>query len=421
MTIAWFLIVDSKGGLHDGGALRYFNLSRELIAAGHRVYYILARDPAESERLQEYLTPFVNDGFLTGYFEVDFPPYPRWRGKLSRLTLLPSARSWVLRASQRAFKREVFGRVREIGADVCLVSHRYFLCLFPEIVRCAPAVFDWVDSFVLYHARCLRTWLRQRRLSRIPAEAKRLVDAILDECSYGRSTSANLLASPVDKRCFDWLTLRPDRNRVLMNGARLAPKPSAAPKVAGRLVFAGRMDFLPNSQAALWFIDNVMPLIVRERPDAHLVVVGRCPQPELLKRAGHGVVVTGYVPDLAGEVARSQLFVAPMISGSGFKNKVIEALLAGTFVIGTNIALEFLDPELRALLEVADTPRQLADRILEFLAAPESYEERLERARQRVESEFGWGKRAGELAAILNEFASGARQDAAARPDGLIR
>ena len=88
-------------------------------------------------------------------------------------------------------------------------------------------------------------------------------------------------------------------------------------------IFSGRMDFPPNYQSALWFIDRVLPRVTAKEPAVELVIAGPNPVPGLRARSGANVRVTGYTDDLGADIAASQLYVAPMVSGSGFKNKVI--------------------------------------------------------------------------------------------------
>src|SRR5205807_1045507 len=118
------------------------------------------------------------------------------------------------------------------------------------------------------------------------------------------------------------------------------------------------MDFPPNYESAIWFIDHVFPLL-RDHRDAHLVIAGANPVKELSARAGERVEVTGYREELRQEIARSELYVAPLICGGGFKNKVLEAIASGTYLVGTSMAVEFLGGNAKKLFLVADTPRQM--------------------------------------------------------------
>jgi glycosyltransferase involved in cell wall biosynthesis len=231
---------------------------------------------------------------------------------------------------------------------------------------------------------------------------RHLAQAALLERHYGRRVDANLVVSPVDKRWMDGVNGRPAANRVLLNGVRAGPPPRVD-RVPGRIVFSGNMDFPPNVQAALWFIDRVLPRIVERRPDVTFVVAGANPVEELRARAGRHVHVTGFVDDMPAELARSELYVAPLVSGGGFKNKVVEAIAAGTYVVATSIAAEFLPPAARDQLVVADAPAAMADAVLACLDAPERYAPRLATLRRMIEEDFDWGSRTDELIALLHE------------------
>jgi glycosyltransferase involved in cell wall biosynthesis len=166
------------------------------------------------------------------------------------------------------------------------------------------------------------------------------------------------------------------------------------------------MDFAPNYEAALWFIDEVLPQIRRRCPDITFTVAGRNPVPTLLSRAGKGVEILGDVPDLVTEIARGALYVAPMISGSGFKNKIIEAIACGTFVVSTSRGAEFLAPTLRECLLIADSPFVFREQVLRFLDNPGPFNARLPALQSQISTEYTWSHRADQLLGHLRRAAA---------------
>jgi glycosyltransferase involved in cell wall biosynthesis len=172
-------------------------------------------------------------------------------------------------------------------------------------------------------------------------------------------------------------------------------------KIKNRLIFSGNMDFPPNYSAALWFLDYVLPRVLAQVPDAQFVVAGANPPSFLRERASSNVVITGYVEDLNAEIARSSLYVVPMVSGGGFKNKVVEAIVNRTYVVATPIAVEFLDPDTRGLIAVAESPTEMADIIVQLLRDPQICASRLAALYEHVVENFPWSKRAQELVAIV--------------------
>jgi glycosyltransferase involved in cell wall biosynthesis len=403
MKVLWFIDVDYRYGMNHGGNLRFFNLSKELLARGHDVHYVVRRGEAgdESER-HRYLDDLKRQKIITGYFEIGYG-YPNLRRKLGSILAHPGVTNRLLGKYQQAAKQEVSEIIRREGIDLCIFCDRKMLFILPEVRRNVSTIIDWVDSFVLYRVREAKVCLKTREFSRLWTSLRYLIDALLQERYYGKLSFANLTVSPVDKLCLDRVNSVPHKNRVLLNGVKTNGAGPSTDKISNRIIFSGNMDFPPNYEAAIWFIDHVLPLLLEQKRDIRFVVAGANPVEELLKRAGEHVVVTGYVDDMRQEIAKSALYVAPLISGGGFKNKVAEAVTAGTYIVATSMAVEFLAPRIREHLLVADAPREMADRVLDFLSNPEAYEERLKTVRKIVEEEFQWGGRAEDLISIARE------------------
>jgi glycosyltransferase involved in cell wall biosynthesis len=209
------------------------------------------------------------------------------------------------------------------------------------------------------------------------------------------------VVSHIDKKVLDKISKVPERTHVLLNGVSIPKRSAYPPKVTGRLIFSGNMNFPPNYQAAIWFIDNVFPLVRKAHSEAHLVVAGANPVPELLQRAGDYIRVTGYVADMNHEIAASSLYVAPLITGGGFKNKVMEALGNRTYVAATSMAVEFLDAGAVSKILLGDSAESLANGIIQFLSYPEEFEERLSELHLMVLDEFTWEKRTGQLLSLV--------------------
>lgn len=253
----------------------------------------------------------------------------------------------------------------------------------------------------LYYLRSAKAALAQRSYKTALSLMKPLVQYALQERHYARKAIRSLLVSPVDKRALDRLSGRADRSAILLNGVRIPPAPGTPGKVPFQLIFTGNMSFPPNYEAALWFLDFVFPLIQQQIPQVTLVLAGADPPPQLLKRAGHHVSVTGFVEDLNAEIARSSLFVAPLISGGGFKNKVVEALANRTYVVACPLAVEFLEPLVRRLITVEADPARMASAIVRYLRDPCVFADRLQQLHAYVRDRMSWGGRASELLQLL--------------------
>lgn len=170
-----------------------------------------------------------------------------------------------------------------------------------------------------------------------------------------------------------------------------APRePSAAhPPTA---VFTASMDSAANIDGARFFLSEVWPRVLQQRPDARFKVVGRNP-PAALVREGQalsGVSFTGYVDDVRPHVREAQAFVMPLRVGGGTRLKAFEGMAMGCPVVSTAIGIEGLDVQPGAHYELADEPQALADAVLRCFNDTAHRVALAQRARALVEAQFGF-------------------------------
>jgi glycosyltransferase involved in cell wall biosynthesis len=100
-----------------------------------------------------------------------------------------------------------------------------------------------------------------------------------------------------------------------------------------RAVFVAGFTYLPNRIGLRFLLEEVMPLVWRELPDAQLALVGGgLQQPP---SEDPRVQALGFVADLRDAYAGSTCAVVPLLQGGGTPLKLIEALAYGLPVIAT--------------------------------------------------------------------------------------
>ena len=155
----------------------------------------------------------------------------------------------------------------------------------------------------------------------------------------------------------DWLEQGVDIDRFSPDAALDNPYPDPAP----RLVFTGNMDYWPNTDAALFFAREVMPLLRDRTPSPRFVIVGANPTPEVRALADlPDVQVTGRVPDVRPYVAHAAVSVAPLRLARGIQNKVLEAMALARPVVASPQAFEGVRAEAGRDLLVGDGAANLA-------------------------------------------------------------
>jgi glycosyltransferase involved in cell wall biosynthesis len=97
---------------------------------------------------------------------------------------------------------------------------------------------------------------------------------------------------------------------VVPNGVdtdHFRPDPSTAREL-GLVVMTGAMHWAPNVAAARFLVDEVLPRLRRQRPRAHVAIVGRRPSGVVLKLGTReNVTVTGEVPEILDWLARAHV------------------------------------------------------------------------------------------------------------------
>ena len=188
---------------------------------------------------------------------------------------------------------------------------------------------------------------------------------------------------------------------VIPNGVDLDLFPKRVSDPGGhQLVFVGAMDTLPNIDAVRFFSLEVFPEILRRYPDATLELVGTNPVESGLELGElSGITVTGRVPSVIDYLHKAAVCVVPLRTGYGIKNKTLEALAAGTPVVGSDRGLEGL------AVDGADVPLRAlrANEPTEYIyAISRLFEDRLLRkqlsdnGRSLIEQKYTW-ERAGKL------------------------
>ena len=149
-------------------------------------------------------------------------------------------------------------------------------------------------------------------------------------------------------------------------------------------MFIGSFRHSPNLDAIRWFIEEIFPLILQERPQTLLYLVG--------SDAPEGwnwhpsVRLLGLVPDIKVPLQRYSVFVCPILSGSGIRVKLLEAFASGIPVVSTSMGAEGLASESEPVCEVADSPAAFAQATLRLLSDEDYGKTLAQEARRLVES-----------------------------------
>lgn len=145
---------------------------------------------------------------------------------------------------------------------------------------------------------------------------------------------------------------------------------------------------MPNQEGVRWLLEEVWPVVRREVPQARLYLAGRKMPETLLKAEIEGVTVVGEVPDAREFIADKQINVVPLLSGSGMRVKIIEAMSMGKAVVTTTVGAQGIDYTDGENLLIADSAEQFARQIGRLVADGDYCHRVGEAAAQLVAEEY---------------------------------
>jgi len=169
------------------------------------------------------------------------------------------------------------------------------------------------------------------------------------------------------------------------------------------LFHIGAMDWLPNQESIRWLLDEVWPVVHREVPRAKLYLAGRKMPEKWMKADIEGVSVVGEVPDAMYFIGSKKINVVPLLSGSGIRVKIIEAMSLGKTVITTTVGAQGIDYSDGENLLIANTPEDFARQIKRCLDDDEFCCRVGKAAERLIAEQYNEGLLADKLLKFYNE------------------
>ena len=268
-----------------------------------------------------------------------------------------------------------------------------------------PAVFDMIDCNPReFWAEACAGWTASRGRDRLRAARECALAAVAARRAV-RGFAATVCAGGADAA---WAARLGGRAvHAVPNGVAL-PDASAPEDPRPTAIFAGTLDYPPNVAAVAWAAASVWPGIRARVPDARWVIAGR--RPVAAVRALHGrngIEVRGEVADMAGEIHAAWVALAPMRTGTGIKNKVLEAWACARPAVMTGRATNglVLPPGHAGLVQ--DGAAGLAEAAAALLRDAAARRRLGRAARATAARAFTWDGAAGRMDALLRRPGGG--------------
>lgn len=154
------------------------------------------------------------------------------------------------------------------------------------------------------------------------------------------------------------------------------------------IFFLGSLDWIPNQQGIIWFLENVWDKILQKKPDLKLIVAGKKIPDWLKNRKEKNTTFYSDVPDTKELYHQYAIMIVPLLAGSGIRVRIIEGMAFGKCIVSTSIGAEAVPYTHQKNIWISDTPNNFADAIVYLINHPEVIKQIQQEARTLAEQYY---------------------------------
>lgn len=137
------------------------------------------------------------------------------------------------------------------------------------------------------------------------------------------------------------------------------------------LFFIGALDWMPNIQGVDWFFETIWPSLSKAYPELVFKIAGKKMPYRILGLKSQNVIPVGEVEEAKEFIRDGGVMIVPIISGSGIRIKILEAMALGKCVVATTIAAEGLGLIDGVHILIADNAGQFIEKIGRCINEPD--------------------------------------------------
>lgn len=324
-------------------------IRKGLAAAGHEVHSLVVSTPKMPLNENEIDKEYLKDGLVESVF-IDTRP-----------KALPALRALARNVSYQIsrfyhpdFEKKLKSLLHNAEWDAIILETVYMMPYF-RLIR------EHFSGTVIMRAHNVEhiIWKRILENSRNPIKKRYL--AILQnqlrkyEFEAVAAVSATACISDVDTKYF----------KKHVPDAEIFTLPFALPykkvekkrrEFSYRFGHIGSMNWAPNLEGLRYFVKAIWPEVIKNIPTAQLHLAGRHFPSNFPKSSG--IFIHGEVEDAVEFMQSLDAMIVPLLSGSGVRVKIVEAMQNGVPVISTPVGAEGLDLVHGEHIYICETPSQ---------------------------------------------------------------
>lgn len=154
------------------------------------------------------------------------------------------------------------------------------------------------------------------------------------------------------------------------------------------IFFLGSLDWMPNQQGIIWFLDNIWNRVLSRKANLKLIVAGKRIPTFIKQRKDKNVTYYSDVPDVKELYHQYAIMIVPLLAGSGIRVKIIEGMAYGKCIVSTSIGAEGIPYTHQKNIFIADKEDDFANAIVYLTEHPELVQQIQKEARILAEKNY---------------------------------
>ncbi|HSG29285.1 MAG TPA: glycosyltransferase family 4 protein, partial [Candidatus Krumholzibacterium sp.] len=334
------------------------------LAERHRVVLVtMTQSGRESERLREIETDSIKVVPMIAPNKRSLAAKIWYRLKHQMLQSFFSIPLETSYSAPGRFLETVASVARKEKADLVLANY-WHLYRLPDLLGAIPSALITHDIDYLIERPVSTTLDRKKCGGKVRPELEERIEKAAYR-KYGRiltvtSHDASRLAGEMPEKagCIETLPLALDLDMFAASGRT---------RENGPVLFTGTFSSDFNIDALTYLVDEVVPVLLRIRPDIRIRIAGGGVPGDIAARAPGCVEFAGYVEDLAVELDGASLMVLPLRFAGGVRIRMLEAAAMSLPVVSTSAGVGGMGLEDGKEFLLADTAAEMAEKIVEVL------------------------------------------------------
>jgi len=156
------------------------------------------------------------------------------------------------------------------------------------------------------------------------------------------------------------------------------------------LLYLGSMDWKPNEDAVIWFIENVYSKLLINFPELKFFIIGKNPSERLKKFNSSNIIVTGTVSDVRDYIAKGRISIIPLRIGGGMRIKILELMAAGRPIVTTSLGAEGINTDNGKNILIANSAEEFYEKISFLINNADECNRIAASAKKLVEENYSW-------------------------------